>query len=127
MKYLLYQFVRRCLGPDPELESQIDSLAHDRDQLQRQISHLKMGLAQQRQEYRAQIRSAYEPAIDKRCQKVRYLHKEDADQHAIQLAVKDEGEAFRSYSCRFCPEYRGFYVRPWHVATALSRDQEGAM
>lgn len=119
------EWLRRQLGPDAatraaldearaeaaELAGHVDALAYERDDLSDRLERAKQANADLRKNFRA----AYEPQQVGECRKIRYLHREDAHEHAEDLARVQPGEVFHTYWCRLCPRYpRG--GRPWHVA-----------
>lgn len=123
------------------VRSDLEDMTAQRDLLQHRVDTLlqaledgraerERALAQQRQDMKAARRSAveaaYEPVQVGDCTKVRYTRHEDAEQHAIRVAIADPGAALMAYQCRVCPAYRITGERPWH-AGGTQRRRHGAM
>lgn len=88
-------------------------------------------LSQQRQDMRAAqraaIEAAYEPVEVGDCTKIRYTRREDAEQHAMEIAIRYPGSVMNAYQCRTCPPYILTGQRPWHAGHARSNRRTGAM
>lgn len=101
------------------LSRQVDALASERDDLAEQLART----TQSRDDLRAAMRAAYEPAQSEQCRKIRYLHREDAERHAIDVAdrTRDHG-SWNAYQCRWCPPHPGYRTQFWHVGHCRDRD-----
>lgn len=101
------------------LSRQVDDLAIERDDLTEQLART----TQSRDDLRAAMKAAYEPAQSERCRKIRYLHRHDAERHAIDVADRtgDEG-AWNAYQCHFCPPHPGYRTQVWHAGHCRAGD-----
>jgi hypothetical protein len=123
-------WLRRVLGPDPDLLAERDGLVREVAELRQKVADTEAAWQQSKRDlrasYREQTRRAYEPVQVGDCTKIRYLHREDAEQHAIQVARKTWNEPLNAYQCRICPSYPGWNSAPWHVG-GCRREDSGAM
>lgn len=105
------------------------------------IAGLELRLEDEVGELQAQLRSADDRARDLRavnrdayertrpgteCRKVRYLHEQDAEQHAIWAAMRHPGETYRAYRCGSCRAFPATLTHPYHVGHGKSK-RRGSM